>query len=155
MSTKLYVGNLPFQTSSGDLEQLFVGHGTVESVNIITDRDTGRSRGFGFVEMASQAEAEEAIKQLNGKEVDGRSLTVNAARPREEGGRTSGPRTGNGRQDITSAGNLPRLLKRKPRHLHCRGSFVPCALSIQVLTRFQTESPPGHQQGSLRPVAPP
>jgi cold-inducible RNA-binding protein len=98
MSTKLYVGNLSFQTSSGDLEQLFVGHGTVESVNVITDRDTGRSRGFGFVEMASQAEAEEAIKQLNGKEVDGRSLTVNAARPREDGGRGAGPRRGNGRQ---------------------------------------------------------
>jgi RNA recognition motif-containing protein len=94
MSTKLYVGNLSFQTSSGDLEQLFVGAGTVESVNVITDRDTGRSRGFAFVEMASQAEAEEAIKQLNGKEIDGRSLTVNAARPREEGG---GSRGGNGR----------------------------------------------------------
>jgi len=86
MSTKLYVGNLSFQTSGGDLEQLFVGLGTVESVNVVTDRDTGRSRGFAFVEMASQAEAEEAIKQLNGKEVDGRSLTVNAARPREDGG---------------------------------------------------------------------
>ncbi len=98
MSTKLYVGNLSFQTSSGDLEQLFVGAGTVQSVNVITDRDTGRSRGFAFVEMASQAEAEEAIKQLNGKEVDGRSLTVNAARPREEGGgRGSGGRGGNGR----------------------------------------------------------
>ncbi len=97
MSTKLYVGNLSFQTSTGDLEQLFVGIGAVESVNVITDRDTGRSRGFAFVEMASQAEAEEAIKQLNGKEIDGRSLTVNAARPREEGGRSSGSRGGNGR----------------------------------------------------------
>jgi len=96
MSTKLYVGNLSFQTSSGDLEQLFVGAGTVESVNVITDRDTGRSRGFAFVEMASQAEAEEAIKQLNGKEIDGRSLTVNAARPREDGGK-GGSRGGNGR----------------------------------------------------------
>lgn len=86
MSTKLYVGNLSFQTSGGDLEQLFVGIGAVESVNVITDRDTGRSRGFAFVEMANQAEAEEAIKQLNGKEIDGRSLTVNAARPREDGG---------------------------------------------------------------------
>lgn len=96
MSTKLYVGNLSFQTSSQDLEQLFVGAGAVESVSVITDRDTGRSRGFAFVEMASQAEAEEAIKQFNGKEVDGRSLTVNAARPREEGGRGSGSRGGNG-----------------------------------------------------------
>jgi RNA recognition motif-containing protein len=97
MSTKLYVGNLSFQTSSGDLEQLFVGAGTVQSVNVITDRDTGRSRGFAFVEMASDAEAQEAIKQLNGKEVDGRSLTVNEARPREDGGRGAGPRGGSGR----------------------------------------------------------
>ncbi|RPJ62983.1 MAG: RNA-binding protein, partial [Acidobacteria bacterium] len=86
MSAKLYVGNLSFQTSSADLEQLFVGAGTVESANVITDRDTGRSRGFGFVEMASDAEAQEAINQFNGKEVDGRTLTVNLARPREEGG---------------------------------------------------------------------
>ncbi len=90
MSTKLYVGNLSFQTSSGDLEQLFVGAGTVQSVNVITDRDTGRSRGFGFVEMASEAEAQAAISQLNGKEVDGRALTVNAAKPREDGGRGAG-----------------------------------------------------------------
>ena len=97
MSAKLYVGNLSFQTTSGDLEQLFVGAGTVESVNVITDRDTGRSRGFAFVEMASQAEAEEAIKQLNGKEIDGRALTVNTARPREDGGRgAGGSRGGNG-----------------------------------------------------------
>ncbi|MFB3902782.1 MAG: RNA recognition motif domain-containing protein [Acidobacteriota bacterium] len=94
MSTKLYVGNLSFQTSSGDLEQLFVTAGTVESASIVTDRDTGRSRGFGFVEMASDAEAQEAINQFNGKEVDGRSLTVNLARPREEGRR---PSSGNGR----------------------------------------------------------
>jgi len=96
MSTKLYVGNLSFQTSSGDLEQLFVGAGTVESANVITDRDTGRSRGFGFVEMASDAEAQEAINQLNGKEVDGRALTVNLARPREEGGGGRRGNTGNG-----------------------------------------------------------
>jgi len=95
MSTKLYVGNLSFQTSSGDLEQLFVGAGTVQSVNVIMDRDTGRSRGFGFVEMASEAEAQAAITQLNGKEVDGRALTVNAAKPREDGGRGAGG--GNGR----------------------------------------------------------
>ena len=96
MSTKLYVGNLSFQTTSADLEQLFVGAGAVQSVNVITDRDTGRSRGFAFVEMGSQAEAEEAIKQLNGKEIDGRALTVNTARPREDGGRGAGSR-GNGR----------------------------------------------------------
>jgi RNA recognition motif-containing protein len=94
MSAKLYVGNLSFQTSSADLEQLFVGAGTVESANVITDRDTGRSRGFGFVEMASDAEAQEAINQFNGKEIDGRTLTVNLARPREEGG--GGRRSGSG-----------------------------------------------------------
>jgi RNA recognition motif-containing protein len=103
MSTKLYVGNLSFQTSSGDLEQLFIAAGNVESVNVITDRDTGRSRGFAFVEMASEAEAQEAIKQLNGKEVDGRSLTVNTARPREDRGGSGGgggggsQKRGNGR----------------------------------------------------------
>jgi RNA recognition motif-containing protein len=98
MSTKLYVGNLSFQTTSGDLEQLFVSAGNVESVNVITDRDTGRSRGFAFVEMASQAEAEEAISQLNGKEIDGRSLTVNIARPREDrGGGGGGQKRGNSR----------------------------------------------------------
>jgi cold-inducible RNA-binding protein len=97
MSTKLYVGNLSFQTSSADLEQLFVAAGSVQSVNIITDRDTGRSRGFAFVEMASEAEAKEAINQFNGKEVDGRTLTVNEARPREEGGRGGQSRQGGGR----------------------------------------------------------
>ncbi len=96
MSTKLYVGNLSFQTSSADLEQLFVEAGTVESVNVITDRDTGRSRGFAFVEMSSSAEAQEAINLMNGKEVDGRSLTVNQAKPREDSGR-GGDRHGNGR----------------------------------------------------------
>lgn len=94
MSTKLYVGNLSFNTSTQDLQDLFAQSGTVESANIIEDRDTGRSRGFGFVEMSSQSEAETAITQLNGKEVDGRSLNVNEARPREErtnngGGRNS------------------------------------------------------------------
>jgi RNA recognition motif-containing protein len=99
MSTKLYVGNLSFQTSSGDLEQLFVGAGTVESVNLITDRDTGRSRGFAFVEMSSAAEAQEAITQLNGKEIDGRSLTVNTARPREDGGGRGGDNRRSGGRD--------------------------------------------------------
>ena len=88
MSMKLYVGNLSFQTSSEDLEQLFGQAGTVESASVVTDRDTGRSRGFGFVEMASKAEGEEAISQFNGREVNGRSLTVNEAKPREN--RTGG-----------------------------------------------------------------
>lgn len=84
MSTKLYVGNFSFNTSTQDLQDLFGQAGTVESVNIIEDRETGRSRGFGFVEMSSPEEAQTAISQFNEKEVDGRSLKVNEARPREE-----------------------------------------------------------------------
>ena len=83
MSIKLYVGNLSFQTSTEELEQLFSQAGSVESATIIEDRDTGRSRGFGFVEMASKAEGEAAIAQLNGAELNGRALTVNEAKPRE------------------------------------------------------------------------
>jgi len=97
MSAKLYVGNLSFQTTGADLEQLFVGAGGAQSVNVITDRDTGRSRGFAFVDMASEAQAQEAISQLNGKEVDGRSLTVSVARPREDN-RGGGPKRGSGRE---------------------------------------------------------
>ena len=92
MSMKLYVGNLSFQTSSDDLQELFAQAGTVESVSIIEDRETGRSRGFGFVEMASKEEGQNAIEQFNGKEINGRSLNVNEAKPREE----RGPRGGGG-----------------------------------------------------------
>jgi len=86
MSMKLYVGNLSFQTSDQDLQQLFAQAGTVESASIVEDRDTGRSRGFGFVEMSTKEEGEAAIAQFNGKEVNGRNLTVNEARPRENRG---------------------------------------------------------------------
>ena len=99
MSMKLFVGNLSFQTSSQQLEELFAQAGTVQSAVLVTDRDTGRSRGFGFVEMASREEGEAAIRQFNGMEVDGRNLTVNEARPREErggGGGGRGPRGGGG-----------------------------------------------------------
>ncbi|HLM62220.1 MAG TPA: RNA-binding protein [Pyrinomonadaceae bacterium] len=98
MSTKLYVGNLSFNTSNEDLQELFGQSGTVETVNIVEDRETGRSRGFGFVEMSTAEEGKAAIEQLNGKEIDGRSLTVNEARPREErGGGGGGNRGGGGR----------------------------------------------------------
>jgi len=83
---KLYVGNLAFTTSSQDLQELFAQAGTVESASVVEDRDTGRSRGFGFVEMSSKEEGEAAIAQFNGKEVNGRALNVNEAKPRENRG---------------------------------------------------------------------
>jgi RNA recognition motif-containing protein len=86
MGKKLYVGNLAYGVTDSDLEQMFAAHGTVQSAQVIMDRDTGRSKGFGFVEMGSDQEAQAAIAALNGKEVDGRSLTVNEARPKEGGG---------------------------------------------------------------------
>jgi RNA recognition motif-containing protein len=93
---KLYVGNLAFQTSSSDLQELFGQAGTVTSASIIEDRDTGRSRGFGFVEMASKEEGDAAIAQFNGKEFNGRNLTVNEARPREDRGNRGGGGGGRG-----------------------------------------------------------
>ena len=86
MSMKLYVGNLAFQTSSEDLQQLFSQAGTVESASVVEDRETGRSRGFGFVEMSSKEEGQRAIEQFNGKELQGRNLNVNEAKPRENRG---------------------------------------------------------------------
>jgi len=97
MSTKLYVGNLSFDTSAQDLEQLFGESGTVQSASIIEDRETGRSRGFAFVEMSSKEEAKAAISALDGKEVGGRNLKVNEAKPRESnGGGGGGGRGGYG-----------------------------------------------------------
>jgi RNA recognition motif-containing protein len=89
---KLYVGNLSFNMSTQDLEELFGEVGTVESANIIEDRDTGRSRGFGFVEMSSKEEGEKAIEDLDGREFDGRELKVNEAKPRENRGGGGGGR---------------------------------------------------------------
>ena len=89
-SKKLYVGGLPYSVSDGQLEELFSPHGAVESARVITDRDTGRSKGFGFVEMSSQAEAEAAIEKLNGSDLEGRSLTVNEAKPRTQKSRDGG-----------------------------------------------------------------
>jgi RNA recognition motif-containing protein len=96
MTMKLYVGNLAFQTSSQDLQELFGQAGTVESASVVEDRDTGRSRGFGFVEMSSKEEGAAAIAQFNCKEVNGRSLTVNEAKPRENRAGGGGGRGGFG-----------------------------------------------------------
>jgi cold-inducible RNA-binding protein len=84
MSMKLYVGNLSFNTSNEDLQNLFSGAGTVESASVVEDRETGRSRGFGFVEMSSREEGAAAIQQFNGREIGGRALNVNEAKPRED-----------------------------------------------------------------------
>ena len=90
MGKKLYVGNLAYSVGDQELEQMFSAHGTVQSAQVIMDRDTGRSKGFGFVEMGSDQEAQTAITAMNGKEVEGRSLTVNEARPKTEGGGRGG-----------------------------------------------------------------
>jgi cold-inducible RNA-binding protein len=114
MSMKLYVGNLAFQTNSQDLQDLFAQAGTVESASVIEDRDTGRSRGFGFVEMATPEDGAAAIEQFNGKEVNGRALKVNEAKPRESrgGGRNfgGGGRGNSGNRDRGSFGS-----RREPR----------------------------------------
>ena len=97
MGKKLYVGNLSYDVDSSELEQLFGQHGQVQSAQVINDRDTGRSKGFGFVEMANDAEADAAIAALNGQQHNGRALTVNEARPREDrGGGGGGGRGGYG-----------------------------------------------------------
>jgi RNA recognition motif-containing protein len=90
MGKKLYVGNLAYSITDGDLQQMFEPHGSVQSAQVIMDRDTGRSKGFGFVEMGSDAEAQAAIQALNGAEKDGRTLTVNEARPKTDGGGRGG-----------------------------------------------------------------
>jgi len=97
MSCKLYVGNLPYETNETDLQALFAEAGTVESVNVMRDRDTGRARGFAFVEMASEKDAQNAIQQLNEKPFGGRTLTVNEARPQQPRSGGGGFRGGNDR----------------------------------------------------------
>jgi RNA recognition motif-containing protein len=96
MGRKLYVGNLSYGIGDSDLERIFSAHGTVQSAQVIMDRDTGRSKGFGFVEMGSDAEAQAAVTALNGQEVEGRTLTVNEARPKTEGPRGGGGAGGGG-----------------------------------------------------------
>jgi len=120
MSMKLYVGNLAFATSSQDLQELFAQAGTVESASVVEDRETGRSRGFGFVEMATKEEGEAAISQFDGKEIGGRALKVNEAKPREPrsggGGRGGfgGGRGGN-RGGSFKSGNRGGYGNREPR----------------------------------------
>jgi RNA recognition motif-containing protein len=97
MNTKLFVGNLSFDTTENDLQDAFAAHGTVTEANLMMDRSTGHSRGFGFITMATPEEAQKAIDALNGKDLGGRALTVNEAKPREEG-RSSGPRSGGRRE---------------------------------------------------------
>jgi cold-inducible RNA-binding protein len=99
MGKKLYVGNLSYGVDNGALESMFGQFGQVTSAQVITDRDTGRSKGFGFVEMSSEDEAKAAITGLNGREQNGRALTVNEARPREERGGGGGGSRGGGRRD--------------------------------------------------------
>jgi cold-inducible RNA-binding protein len=98
MSTKLYVGNLSYTTDSASLEEMFTSFGQVNSAQVITDRDTGRSKGFGFVEFGDAQAAKAAIAEMNGKDMGGRALTVNEARPREDrgGGGGGGGRSGGG-----------------------------------------------------------
>src|SRR5213080_1584952 len=108
----LYVGNLPHSTTESELRSLFEAHGQVDKVSMVTDRETGRSRGFAFVEMTDSGEAEKAIAALNGKELGGRALNVNEAKPKTE--RSSGPRGqrscggGGGRDDFRGHARQPR-----------------------------------------------
>jgi len=120
MATKLYVGNLSFRTTSEDLREAFSSAGTVESATVIEDRDTGRSRGFGFVEMATPEEATAAIEQFNGKDLGGRNLTVNEAKPRTErsgggGGGRGGYGGGGGRGGYGGGGGGGRDRDRSDR----------------------------------------
>lgn len=98
MAKKLYVGGLSYDTTDASLKETFSQAGTVESANVITDRESGRSRGFGFVEMSSDEEAQKAIEMFNGKELDGRTITVNESRPKESGSRQGGFNRGGGGQ---------------------------------------------------------
>jgi RNA recognition motif-containing protein len=111
MSMKLYVGNLSFGTTDSSLAEMFATAGTVESASVITDRDTGRSRGFGFVEMSSRAEGEAAIRDLNEKEVDGRTLVVNESRPRER----RGSRNSSSRRKYNRHASIASISARRQR----------------------------------------
>jgi len=104
LSNKLYVGNLSYNTGDQDLRDAFSPYGNVQSASVVIDRDSGQSRGFGFVEYGSSAEAQQAVEAMNGMMVDGRNLNVNIARPREEGGRGGGGGGGGGRPQRRDGG---------------------------------------------------
>lgn len=108
MNTKLFVGNLSFNTTENDLEDLFAAHGAVTNVNIITDRTTGRARGFGFVTMETKEAADAAVQELHGHSLDGRDITVNEARPREERTSSGGGYRGGGHGGGVGAGRSSR-----------------------------------------------
>ena len=102
---KLFVGNLSFNTTENDLQDMFAAHGTVLETNLMMDRETGRPRGFGFITMSGPEEAEAAIQALNGKSIDGRALTVNVAKPREERSGGGGGNGGGGRREYSGGRN--------------------------------------------------
>ena len=108
MENKIYVGGLPFAVTDKQLEEIFSAHGKVTSAQVITDKFTGRSKGFGFVEMSSSSEAQSAIEALNGTELEGRTLTVNEARPRENRPRFGGEGRSGGRGDQRRGGGRGR-----------------------------------------------
>lgn len=114
MSNKLFVGNLSFKTTENDLNDMFAAHGTVVEANLMMDRVSGRPRGFGFVTMGTEEEAQKAITALNGKEVEGRALVVNEARPREE--RSGGGGGGGGRRNFGGGGGDRRGGRDRERH---------------------------------------
>jgi cold-inducible RNA-binding protein len=141
MSTKLYVGNLSFQTSSKDLQDLFDKAGSIESAQIVEDRDTGRSRGFAFVEMSSEEDAEAAIAQFNGREIGGRVLKVNEAKPRENrsSGRSGGGYRANqggvgGRGFVKGHVQKQGVVARKTseKRLHLKTGDQECVIEIEV-----------------------
>ena len=109
MGNKIYVGGLPFSTTDGQLQEMFSAHGTVESARVITDKFSGKSRGFGFVEMSSGGEAQKAIDSVNGTEIEGRTLTVNEAKPQEKrSGFGGGGGGGGGRKNSGGGGRRDR-----------------------------------------------
>ena len=133
MGKKLYVGNLSYGISDSDLQRLFEPHGVVQSAQVIIDRDTGRSKGFGFVEMGSDQEAQAAISALNGKEIEGRPLTVNEARPKTEGGGSRGGGGGGGVRRATTAKG-EQVCARITQAVSSSSNTHPCAgLSLSPL----------------------